>query len=121
MYTCQYCSKECKSNRSKIAHERFCKLNPNYETNIQHHIETVSIKGARAFTRVIKEKALNDPLNQIKTYNLICSKCGKAYQLDIKVRLYERGCYKKTCSIKCAHSRELSDESKNRRTNKLKQ
>ena len=108
MYTCQYCNKECKSNRSKVAHERFCKLNPNYEQNIKVHIEKVSSKAVEASIKAVKEKAANDPLNQIKTYNLIWSKCGKAYQLDIKVRLYERWCYRKTCSSKCAHANAIN-------------
>ena len=30
----------------------------------------------------------------IKTYNLICSKCGKEYQLDLKIRLYKKLCRK---------------------------
>jgi hypothetical protein len=108
MYYCQYCNKECVSKLSKSAHERFCKLNPNYEQNIKAHIEKVSSKAVEASIKAVKEKAANDPLNQIKTYNLICSKCGKEYQLDIKVRLYERGCYRKTCSSKCAHANAIN-------------
>ena len=108
MYYCQYCNKECASKISKSAHERFCKLNSNYEQNIKVHIEKVSSKAVDASIKAIKEKAANDPLNQIKTYNLICSKCGKAYQLDIKIRLYERGCYRKTCSSKCAHGNAIN-------------
>ena len=70
--------------------------------------------------KYFKKKAESDPLNQIKTYNLICSKCGKEYQLDLKIRLYNRGCYPKTCSTKCAHSRVLSDNSKKQKSENLK-
>ena len=45
---------------------------------------------------------------------------GKEYQLDLKVRLYNRGCYPKTCSSKCAHARVLSDKSKKQKSEKLK-
>lgn len=117
MYICQYCSKECKSIHSLHGHERLCKLNPNYEENHKIHHQNV----IESSIKRMKEIYDADPLNQIKTYNLICSKCGKEYQLDIKVRLYERGCYRKTCSNKCANSRKWSNESNEQRSNKIKQ
>ena len=90
MYYCQYCSKECKSLQSLHGHERLCKLNPNFEENIKKQNEYTSNGKQKYF----KKKAEYDPLNQIKTYNLICSKCGKEYQLDLKIRLYKKLCRK---------------------------
>lgn len=116
MYYCQYCSKECKSLQSLRGHERLCKLNPNFEENLKKQNECTS----NGLQKYFKKKVESDPLNQIQTYNLICSKCGKEYQLDLKVRLYNRGCYPKTCSSKCAHARVLSDKSKKQKLENLK-
>lgn len=112
MFNCQYCNKECKSKLSKSAHERFCKLNPNYEQNIKVHIEKVSSKGGQAAIKTVKEKAVNDPLNQIHSYKIICFRCGKEYVLNLKERDYLHRNYRKTCSSKCAKSRALSKETK---------
>ena len=112
MYICQYCNKECKSKISKSAHERLCKLNPDYEQNIKDHIKKVSSKGSNAASKTMKEKAANDPLNQIHTYKFICFRCGKEYKLNLKERDYIHGFYRKTCSAKCAKRRILSKETK---------
>ena len=116
MYNCKYCLKECKSIQSLRGHKRLCKLNPNFEENYKKQIKRTS-KGRKEY---YKNKVDSNPLNQTKIYNLICSKCGKEYQLNLKIRLYNRGCYPKTCSSKCAHSRELSEESKKPKSENLK-
>ena len=107
---CKFCGKKCRNKISKVAHERFCKLNPNYEQNMKVHREKTSKKGNEIAIKNIKERAKNNPLNQIKEYILICPVCGKQFSENIKVRDYNHENYKKTCSIKCAHSRPMTDE-----------
>lgn len=119
MFICQYCHKECKSKLSKSCHERFCKLNPDYESNIKVHIEKCAKPALIASIKATKEKAKNNPLNQIKTYTLVCSKCGKEYNLDLRIRDYNNSNYRKTCSNKCAQARTLSEDSKRRKHEKL--
>lgn len=120
MFICQYCQKECKSKGSKSAHERFCKLNPNYESNIKVHVEKVSKLGIEAFKKAKAERTKNDPLNQIKRFTLICSKCGKEYELDLRIRDYNNSNYRKTCSNKCAKGHVHSKESKEKLSQTLK-
>lgn len=120
MFTCDFCGKECKNKIQKAAHQRFCKLNPNYDTNLQVHLDQTQRKGNIAANLKKKEKAAQDPLNEVKTYTLICSKCGKEYTLDLKVRDYNRGNYRKTCSNLCAKSRIKTDEEKAKLSEKMK-
>jgi len=120
MFICQYCHKECRSKGSKSAHERFCKLNPDYESNIKVHVEKVSKFGVEAFKKAKAERTKNDPLNQIKTYTLICNKCGKEYNLDLRIRDYNNSNYRKTCSNKCAKGHIHSKESKEKVSQTLK-
>lgn len=117
---CQFCEKECSSNLSKTAHQRFCKLNPDYQENIKKHAQFISKAGAIKAGEISHKKALQDPLNQIQTYTLICMKCGKEYTLDLRIRDFNNGNYRKTCSNKCANARVLTEEAKKRKSENLK-
>lgn len=50
IYNCKFCGKECNSKLSESCHERFCKLNPDYEQNIKIHKET-SVKAGSLASR----------------------------------------------------------------------
>ena len=39
----------------------------------------------------------------------ICQKCGKSYEVECTNSAWEKGKYRKTCSSKCANSRNLSE------------
>lgn len=116
---CKFCGKECHSNLSKSCHERFCKLNPNYESTIAITKQAVrKSMGKRICT--CKEKNASNPLNQIQEYKLICQKCGKEYYLMLRKRDFENGKYVKCCSNFCRHSRNHSDEVKKKISKSLK-
>lgn len=117
MYTCKFCSTQCRNKNHKIAHQRYCELNPNVEQNHQQHKLTSNTKKAHQKSY---EKYLNDPLNQIQTYTFTCQKCGKEYTLDLRVRDYNKGKYSKFCSTQCAHSRTFSPEVKAKQAEALR-
>lgn len=120
IYNCKFCGKECNSKLSESCHERFCKLNPNYEQNIKKHKETSVKFGSLAGSKAKKEKAKIDPLNQFYNYKIICSKCGREFELILKVRDYQKGRYRKTCSSKCSNGRIKTEEIKNKISETLK-
>ena len=47
-------------------------------------------------------------------YKCICSKCGSEYVVECTQFAFEHGKYRKTCSSKCANSRNMTDERRNR-------
>ena len=116
---CQYCHEECRSKISLAAHERYCKQNPNSQTYLEK-CKPLLKAASKAGIAAIKKKAAEDPLNQIKEYHLVCSKCGKEYSIKIKERMYLKGFYPKTCSSACAHSRVRTEESKKKTSLSLK-
>ena len=42
-------------------------------------------------------------------YKCICSKCGKEYFVECTQKDFEKGKYRKTCSISCANSRPMTE------------
>lgn len=100
-----------KLHRKDFGHEKFCEFNPNRDKYLKQAQEAFH-KASMIANSKKKEQAAQDPLNQIKTYDLACQKCGKSYQLEIKVRDFLKGNYQKTCSSKCAHQRDRSPETK---------
>lgn len=100
-----------KLHRKDFGHEKFCEFNPNRDKYLKQAKEAFHKASIIANSKK-KERAAQDPLNQIKTYDLTCQKCGNSYQLEIKVRDFLNDNYRKTCSSKCAHQRILSEETK---------
>ena len=101
MYKCVYCHKEFEKPHSLAAHVSMCKKNPKYLENLEK----------RKLSRKNTLEKLKEPR---KTYNLICSKCGKEFSLQLKESEYLKGNYRKTCSAKCANSHSLTSESKDK-------
>ena len=112
MHICEYCGREFTTCYQKNGHESICPMNPASAARQKKMID--------ASRKAIREKSKNDPLNEVKTYDLICSRCGKHYSLDIRVRDFNRGNYKKTCSEFCAHQRDRTTKVKERIANGLK-
>ena len=108
---CQFCGIECRSNLSKSCHERFCKLNPDYEHNIKV-ITEASRKASKSISNGLKEFYKSNPLNKIEEYKFICQRCGKQYSLMLRKRDFDNGKYSKFCSRACANSRNHSGETK---------
>lgn len=85
MFKCKYCGKEFDSAQKLGGHITCCKYNPNRTKNLP------------------KKKRI---------YKLICQKCGNEYELEMTEQQYIKNKYRKTCSRKCANSRCLTEESK---------
>ena len=49
---CKFCGKKCRNKISKVAHERFCKLNPNYEQNMKVHREKLQKKEMKLLLKI---------------------------------------------------------------------
>ena len=116
---CQFCGIECRSNLSKSCHERFCKLNPDYEHNIKVVAEA-SRKASKSISNGLKEFYKYNPLNKIEEYKFICQRCGKQYSLMLRKRDFDNGKYSKFCSRACANTRCHSKETKEKIKNSLK-
>ena len=121
---CDFCGKICKNNISKSAHQRFCKLNPNYKQNIKHHTKTVSLLGNKKAVEVNKRKFKNDPLNQIKKFELICEKCRKVFYIEVTINQFnslQRRCkLNRFCSRSCANTRIHNKETKEKISDSLR-
>jgi len=96
IHNCEYCNQtfHFEKKTQPGAHKRNCLSNP----------ERVKI--------LEKIKNSNPNLKQKKILN--CSKCGKEYEILVSEKSFLKGNYKKNCSLKCANSRNLTDEVKDK-------
>lgn len=99
MCKCKYCDREFETTRKMISHLRHCKLNPNYEKNIE-----LQMNAAKKAAKSRKEISKNNPANQINEYCFKCEVCSKEYTLCLKQSDYIKGKYRKTCSSRCSNS-----------------
>lgn len=53
-------------------------------------------------------------------FEVECKKCGKIFFVECTEKEFNRGKYKKCCSVKCSHTRVLSQETKNKISSSLK-
>lgn len=95
--TCKYCGKLIEFDKPQQfgGHLTNCSLNP---------------------TRI--NRTLNPKTK--KVFNLICSKCGEEYQIELTQKMFDKGNYKKNCSYKCANGRVQTDENNKKRSEKLR-
>jgi hypothetical protein len=105
MYKCKYCNKEFNKSQSLAAHISHCKLNPNYNEEIDKLRQN---KGASKGANKRKETSLLNKKERI----LICKHCCKEYKLNLTDKEFENEKYSKFCSRSCANSRQHSEETK---------
>lgn len=87
---CPYCECHLLMNKKVFAnHVRWCKSNPKF-------IE----KNNKFKEKLSNSLKLKNPLI---TYKFKCVICNKEYELKMTKNSYDKGEYKKTCSISCAH------------------
>jgi hypothetical protein len=94
IYYCNFCNKTynfVKRNQPR-AHKINCDLNPN-KLSIRN-------KAKKTLGCLSKERDLN------------CLKCNIAYKLNVSDKLFNRGKYRKYCSLKCANSRIWTETDK---------
>lgn len=109
MYTkeCKWCKKNIEVEKQCLfaLHVCNCKDNPNKELRNKRFTE--KFKGAEKVKRII--------LNQK------CPKCSNQFEQKITEAKYKKGRYKKYCSIKCANSKEWTEEHKKRLSKRCKE
>lgn len=111
-YICPFCNETFICNRNKFSNHKIrCIKNPNYEKNleiIQH------------FKDVKHNNFLENQKKFIHDYKLTCRKCGKTYYKKLHENDYNKGTYSHFCSRKCAKSRIMTNEIKEKISNSLK-
>lgn len=115
MYKCKYCSKEFENPYQLAAHISMCKMNPKYKENLEKR----KIKKSK---KEIQENRINsNPYKyKYKERKLICKKCGKEYILVLTDKQFDESKYSKFCSRSCANSRQHSEETKKKISNRVK-
>lgn len=97
-HICKFCGKEFKSSVSLGGHIVSCKKNPNGGI------------GRKKAQITVNEKF--DKINPFETYTIKCLVCGSHFSIVVRKNDFEKGKFRHTCSDKCAHIRDLSDESR---------
>jgi hypothetical protein len=113
-YICPFCTEIFYSRNKFIAHKRFCKLNPDYEKNMDQ-IKKASILGAKIHKNLCKNKP-----KIIKTF--VCEKCGKEFTreyTELQLKLRKR--FPRFCSRKCSNTKIHSQETKDKISQSVKE
>lgn len=108
MYKCKYCNKEFEKAHSLAAHVSMCRYSPKFEEAVK--IRASKLKGKSTTTQSKIEKFPEKYIK--KDFIIICPRCGKEFVVNCTQNEYNRGEYRHYCSIKCAHSRTQSEETK---------
>lgn len=97
---CKYCNKNIIVVKQCLfaIHVANCNSNPNKKIRIENYKKTFT--GKELVKRI--------------TLNLKCPKCGKEFESIATESTIKRNKHKKYCSIKCANSKDWSDEHKNK-------
>ena len=109
---CPFCNKIFETPRKRACHQRLCDLNPNKENLLE------KLKLGDKNSSELKRK--NPKPKPIKLqYKCFCKKCNTEYIVTCTEYDYIHARYKKFCSEKCAHSRIITDEMKEKIRKKL--
>lgn len=97
---CKWCKKEIKVEKQCLfaLHVSNCDSNPNKIKRIEKYKKLYTGK------QLVKREKLKQK----------CPKCGIEFEIEITESEKRRNKYKKHCSRKCANSREITDETKNK-------
>ena len=109
METCKFCGRELKNKHALKAHEFRCKSNPNYEENEKSYTETM---------KKLQEGSRRKP-SAYFDYTSNCQKCGKEFTQRTTQSIINQNKHQKCCCSKCAHSRNHTDETKQKVSNSL--
>lgn len=110
---CKYCKQEIYGEHfNKFqAHQKWCKLNPERDKASQQ-LRCAGLKGSKvSHSRKHQQSLIN---NEKHPHTLVCSKpdCYNTYIVNVSDKNFEGGYYPKFCSSKCAHSRILTADIK---------
>lgn len=107
---CPFCKEIFETARQKGCHQRLCKLNPNRDKMLN----SLRNNGSNTWKKLNKERIL-----ERKEYKCNCLKCNKEYIVTCTENDYIKGKYKKYCCRRCANSRIISEEQKQKVSEKL--
>lgn len=108
MFKCSFCERSFDTKIGAKTHEYRCKNNPLHEENAKKYSETIK----RGLSK--KPKA-----TKYFKYTSNCQKCGKEFTQFTTERLIASNKHRRCCSSICAHSRNHTDETKNKTRNSL--
>ena len=111
MSICKYCGKEF-NEKSIGGHTSKCKLNPNYEKNIN---------ASKQYFKLATEKSCKVRKKILKIFECICPKCGKIFYVTGTQKQFDNGKLKKYCCKQCANSRVFNETTNIKRKETLKQ
>jgi hypothetical protein len=107
---CPFCKEIFETARKRGCHQRLCKLNPNRDKMLN----SLRKNGSNTWKKLNKERVL-----ERKEYKCNCLKCNKEYIVVCTENDYNKGNYKKYCCRSCANSRVISEEQKQKVSEKL--
>lgn len=112
MFKCKFCNREFEKLTALAGHISHCKENPN-----KKRTEEVWQNAGKKASHTLNErhkhyKQLHPEKYIIQEYKCNCEKCGKEYIVNITQEQYEKGKYKKNCSRSCANGHIISEETK---------
>lgn len=105
-HVCKFCGKVFEKSVSLGGHVVNCKKNPKGGLSRKNAQMTLN-----------KNYNIRNPL---KKYTLKCPVCGNDFTIEVRQKDFEKGNYKHTCSSKCSHTRQMTDEIKNKISKKIK-
>lgn len=106
---CPYCNKEIIGNNGIFSnHLRWCKENPEYENNYKQYKLNINITLQQKHNNLFKE------------YTIKCKVCGNEFNLICSENDFNKGKYKKTCSVKCAHKLSILNSNNEKRKENIK-
>ena len=130
IFVCQYCGKVCKNKMSKVKHEHFCKMNPDYEKHLEVHRNTTcrASKSPEVIARISEKLSNNreiylnnNPDEQYKDFELTCRKCGCSFIRRLKIKHFKNN-YRvpQFCCQEHANSHTHSEEERKRISESVK-
>ena len=120
MFKCKYCNREFEKSTALAGHISHCKENPN-KKRTKETWQNAGKKVSHTLNERHKQyKQLHPEKYIIHEYKCNCEKCGKEYIVNIAQEQFENGKYKKNCSRSCANGHIVSEETKRKISESVK-
>lgn len=107
MCKCNFCGKEFNKYQSLAAHIGHCKAKPDF--NEEAYNKRVS-KSVSCLKETQKKKGTTP--KQLLEHKCVCKRCGKEYVIKVSETDFKKGKYSKYCSRSCANTRTITEETK---------
>lgn len=120
MFKCEFCNREFEKSTALAGHISHCKENPNKKRTKEDYIKWNNIGTKSYIESRSKYRQLYPEKYLIQEYKCNCEKCGKEYIVNVTQEQFEKGKYKKNCSRSCANGHIVSEETKKKISNGVK-